>query len=76
MSKYKGLARKVLSTSHYHSTNTVRKMMEKQRTDGKTSVNWHILHRALKDMERQGEVDMLKVDDVFAWKLKKIKKII
>ncbi len=67
MSKYKEEVLKVLSKSEIKSTNHVLNELEKKV--GKV-INWHMLHRILRDLEDAGEVEKLKAKAGFFWRRK------
>ena len=67
MSKYKEQTLKILSKDEIKSTNQV--LVELQQKVGKI-INWHMLHRILSDLEKEGKVEKLKAKAGFFWKKK------
>ncbi|MEK6916049.1 MAG: hypothetical protein AABW89_05920 [Nanoarchaeota archaeon] len=64
MSKYEKDVLEVLSKEAIKSTNEILKEVE-SRT--KTVINWHLLHRVLRDLEDRGKVERLKAKAGFFW---------
>jgi DNA-binding HxlR family transcriptional regulator len=67
MSKYTEDVLKVLSKEEIKSTNQV--LAELQKKVEKV-INWHMLHRILSDLEKEGKIDKLKAKAGFFWKKK------
>ncbi len=67
MSKYNEEVLEVLSQDEIKSTNEV--LLELQNKVNKI-INWHMLHRILKDLEDEGKVDRLKAKAGFFWNKK------
>lgn len=65
MSKYKEQVLKILSKEAIKSTNEI--LTELQTTTGKI-INWHMLHRILRDLEEEGKAEKLKAKAGFFWK--------
>ncbi len=67
MSKYKEEILSVLSKDEIKSTNQV--LLEVQEKVKKV-INWHMLHRILRDLEDGGKVEKLKAKAGFFWRKK------
>ncbi len=65
MGKYEKLALDVLSKDYIMSTREIALKLEKKT--GKT-VNWHILYKALSELERNGKAERLKAKAGFFWR--------
>lgn len=67
MSKYKEDVLKIISPDGIKSTNEI--LVELEKISKKT-INWHMLHRILTDLEREGKIEKLKAKAGFFWKKK------
>lgn len=67
MSKYKEEIMKLVSKEEIKSTNQI--LSELQIKVGKI-VNWHMLHRVLRDLEDEGKIERLKAKAGFFWRRK------
>jgi len=67
MSKYREEVLKVLSKEEIKSTNQI--LSELQKRVHKV-INWHMLHRILSDLEKEGKIEKLKAKAGFFWKKK------
>lgn len=67
MSKYKEEVLSVLSKGEIKSTNQV--LVELQEKVKKV-INWHMLHRILRDLEENGKVERMKAKAGFFWRKK------
>lgn len=67
MSKYTDEVLKILSKEEIKSTNEILAML--QSKTGK-SINWHMLHRVLSELEKENKVEKLKAKAGFFWKKK------
>ena len=65
MSKYKEEVLTVLSKNEIKSTNQV--LLEVQEKVKKV-INWHMLHRILRDLEESGKVERMKAKAGFFWR--------
>jgi len=65
MSKYKKEVLEILSKEEIKSTNEV--LLDLQNRVNKI-INWHMLHRILRDLEEEGKVERLKARAGFFWK--------
>lgn len=65
MSKYDKDVLEILSKDKIKSTNQV--LNELQNKVNKT-INWHLLYRALSELERKGKIERLEADAGFFWK--------
>jgi DNA-binding HxlR family transcriptional regulator len=65
MSKYDEDVLRVLSKDEIKSTNQVLSELEKKVNK---VINWHMLHRILRDLEDNGKVEKLKAKAGFFWK--------
>lgn len=65
MSKYKQKVLEILSKEKIKSTNEVLKELEKEVNK---VINWHMLHRILSDLEKEGKIEKLKAKAGFFWK--------
>ena len=67
MSKYEKDVLGILSSDKIKSTNEILKELEEKV--GKV-INWHMLHRILRELEDKGKVQRLKAKAGFFWKKK------
>ena len=67
MSKYKEDVLSILSKEEIKSTNEILKELE---TKVNKVINWHMLHRILRDLQDEGKVERLKAKAGFFWKRK------
>lgn len=67
MSKYEEDVLKIVSKDEIKSTNQI--LSELQKKVDKV-INWHMLHRILRDLEDNGKVERLKAKAGFFWRKK------
>lgn len=67
MSKYKEDILKLIKKDEIKSTNEILKELEKEV--GKV-INWHLLHRVLRDLEDEGKIEKFQAKAGFFWKKK------
>ncbi len=67
MSKYEEDILKILSKEEIKSTNQILSELQEKT---KKVINWHLLHRVLRDLEERGKVERLKAKAGFFWKKK------
>lgn len=65
MSKYEEVILKIVSKDEIKSTNQVLSELQEKV---KKVVNWHMLHRVLRDLEDAGKVERLKAKAGFFWR--------
>jgi len=65
MSKYKAGVLEILSKDEIKSTNQI--LLELQKS-AKKIINWHMVHRILSDLEKEGKAKRLKARAGFFWK--------
>ena len=67
MSKYNDDVLKILSKDEIKSTNQVLAELQEKV---KKVINWHMLHRILRDLEDKNKVERLKAKAGFFWRKK------
>jgi DNA-binding transcriptional regulator YhcF (GntR family) len=67
MSKYQEEVLRIVSKEEIKSTNQI--LSELQNSANKI-INWHMIHRILSDLEREGKIEKLKAKAGFFWKKK------
>jgi hypothetical protein len=67
MSKYKEEVLKILSEKEIKSTNQILTELQEKV---KKVVNWHMLHRVLRDLEDESKAEKLKAKAGFFWRKK------
>tara|TARA_Y100000034_G_scaffold44742_1_gene54989 strand:- start:87 stop:290 length:204 start_codon:yes stop_codon:yes gene_type:complete len=67
MSKHKEDVLEIISKDEIKSTNQI--LTELESKTNKT-INWHMLHRILTDLERENKIEKLKAKAGFFWKKK------
>ena len=67
MSKYEEDVLKTVSKDEIKSTNQILTELQERV---KKVVNWHMLHRILRDLEDKGKIERLKAKAGFFWKRK------
>jgi hypothetical protein len=65
MSKYKKEVLGILSREKIKSTNEILKELENKVSK---VINWHMLHRILRDLEDEGKIQKLNAKAGFFWK--------
>ncbi len=65
MSKYSEDILKIISKEEIKSTNQI---LTELQLKVKKTINWHMLHRILSDLEKEGKIEKLKARAGFFWK--------